>query len=363
MSVDFLKLSVTGVQGLSPYQAGKPIDELERELGIKGIVKLASNENPLGPSPKVLEAISAELSEITRYPDSNGYHLKKAISENLKVPAANITLGNGSNDILDLIGRAFLDQSVEAVYSQYSFVVYPMVTKACCAKGVEVKANNFGHDLGEMANAITEKTRVVFLANPNNPTGTWFNQHDLTDFLNSVPQKVIVVLDEAYFEYVDTKEYPDGVSLLKKYPNLIVTRTFSKAYGLAAMRIGYSVSSPELADILNRIRQPFNSSSLAQIAAITALSDSQYLQKSRKMNQEGMNLLEEGFLKLSLSYIPSKGNFISVDVQKDALKVYQDLLLEGVIVRPVPMPGFLRVSIGLPEENKKLLRALEKVLG
>ncbi|HCE6865900.1 TPA: histidinol-phosphate transaminase [Pseudomonas aeruginosa] len=364
---DFLALAQPGVQKLSPYVPGKPVDELARELGIDpaAIIKLASNENPLGASPKALEAIRAELAELTRYPDGNGFELKRKLAERCAVDAAQVTLGNGSNDILDLVARAYLAPGLNAVFSEHAFAVYPIATQAVGAEGRAVKARAWGHDLEAMLAAIDGQTRVVFVANPNNPTGTWFGADALERFLAQVPAEVLVVLDEAYIEYAEGDELPDGLDYLARHPNLLVSRTFSKAYGLASLRVGYALSSKAVADVLNRVRQPFNVNSLALAAACAALDDHDYLAQSRRLNDSGMAQLEDGFHALGLSWIPSKGNFIAVDLARDAGPVYQALLREGVIVRPVAgygMPTFLRVSIGLPEENDRFLQALGKVL-
>lgn len=367
MSCDFLALAQPGVQKLSPYVPGKPVDELARELDLdpSGIVKLASNENPLGPSPKALEAIRAELAELTRYPDGNGFELKRRLAERCGVTPAQVTLGNGSNDILDLVARAYLAPGLNAVFSEYAFAVYPIATQAVGAVGKVVPARDFGHDLPAMLAAIDANTRVAFIANPNNPTGTWFGPAALESFLAQVPENVLVVLDEAYIEYAEGDELPDGLDYLARYPNLLVSRTFSKAYGLASLRVGYGLSSAQVADVLNRVRQPFNVNSLALAAACAALDDADYLAESRRINDAGMFQLEEGFRALGLTWIPSKGNFIAVDFGRDAAPINAALLREGVILRPVGgygMPTFLRVSIGLPAENARCLEALAKVL-
>ena len=367
MSCDFLALAVPGVQKLSPYVPGKPVDELARELNLDpaGIVKLASNENPLGPSPKALEAIRAELAELTRDPDGNGFELKQKLAARCGVSPAQVTLGNGSNDILDLVARAWLAPGLNAVFSQYAFAVYPIATQAVGAQGKVVPAKAHGHDLEAMLAAIDANTRVVFVANPNNPTGTWFGPDALESFLARVPQSVLVVLDEAYIEYAEGDELPDGLDYLARYPNLLVSRTFSKAYGLASLRVGYALSSPQVADVLNRVRAPFNVNSLALAAACAALDDADYLAASRRTNDAGMAQLEAGFRRLGLSWIPSKGNFIAVDFGRDAAPINQALLQAGVIVRPVAgygMPTFLRVSIGTEQENARFLEALEQIL-
>jgi histidinol-phosphate aminotransferase len=364
---DFLALAQPGVQQLSPYVPGKPVDELARELDLDpaSIVKLASNENPLGPSPKALEAIRGELAELTRYPDGNGFELKSRLASRCGVQITQVTLGNGSNDILDLVARAYLAPGLNAVFSQYAFAVYPIATQAVGAQGKAVPAQAYGHDLEAMLVAIDENTRVVFIANPNNPTGTWFGPDALERFLARVPSNVLVVLDEAYIEYAEGDELPDGLTYLARYDNLLVSRTFSKAYGLAALRVGYAICSAQIADVLNRVRQPFNVNSLALAAACAALDDAEYLVQSRQVNDAGMAQLEAGLRELGLSWIASKGNFIAVDFGRDTAAINQALLHEGVIVRPVAgygMPNFLRVSIGLPAENARFLAALGKVL-
>ena len=365
---DFLALAQPGVQQLSPYVPGKPVDELARELDLDpaSIVKLASNENPLGPSAKVLEAIRNELAELTRYPDGNGFELKSRLAQRCAVQINQVTLGNGSNDILDLVARAYLAPGLNAVFSQYAFAVYPIATQAVGAEGRVVPAKDHGHDLEAMLAAIDGNTRVVFIANPNNPTGTWFGPDALERFLARVPANVLVVLDEAYIEYAEGDELPDGIQYLSRYENLLVSRTFSKAYGLASLRVGYALSSAQIADVLNRVRQPFNVNSLALAAACAALDDVDYLVQSRQLNDAGMAQLEAGLRDLGLGWIASKGNFIAVDFGRDTAAINQALLRAGVIVRPVAgygMPNFLRVSIGLPAENARFLEALAEVLG
>ena len=368
MSCDFLSLALPGVQKLSPYVPGKPVEELAREFGLNpaDIVKLASNENPLGPAPSVLKAVQQALPELTRYPDGNGFTLKQALSERFGFDLSMITLGNGSNDVLELIGRAFAMPGVDVMFSQHAFAVYPIVTQAVGANPIQVPARNWGHDLPAMAAAVTPATRLVFIANPNNPTGTWFERAEFEAFMASVPENVLVVLDEAYTEYVEAGEALNGFDYIERYPNLIVCRTLSKAYGLAALRVGYCISHPQVADVLNRVRQPFNVNSLALAAAVAALADDNYLTESRQLNREGMQQLEQGLRALGLQWIPSRGNFVAVDLGRDAAPIYQGLLRAGVIVRPVggyEMPNHLRVSIGLPGENQRFLEALAQVLG
>ncbi|WP_020160700.1 histidinol-phosphate transaminase [Methylobacter marinus] len=358
-------LAVPGVQQLVPYVPGKPIEELERELGLTRIIKLASNENPLGPGKKALVAIQATLSQLALYPDGNGFNLKQALARKYGVETGQITLGNGSNEILELVARAFLTTEHEVVFSQHAFAVYPIVTQAVGAKAVVVPAVNYGHDLDAMLQAVNEKTRLVFVANPNNPTGTWVDQSSLECFIKALPETCLCVLDEAYYEFVDSTDPVDSIGWLKKYPNLLITRTFSKAYGLAGLRVGYGLSSPELADILNRVRQPFNNNMLALAAAEAALSDAEHLERTITGNARGMQQLTDGFRKLGLEWIPSHGNFVSVDLKQPGLPVYEALLRKGVIVRPVAnyeMPSHLRVSIGTEEENRIFLNALSDIL-
>lgn len=367
MTIDFSKLAVSGVQQLSPYQPGKPIDELAREFGLNpaDIIKLASNENPLGPSKKALAAIEGELADLTRYPDGNGFELKTALSEKLGVSTKQITLGNGSSDILEFIVKCFVAAGDDVVVSQHAFAIYGLVTRMQGGNVIQVPAKNWGHDLEAMAQAITEKTKIVFVTNPNNPTGTWSTKAQLTEFLNTVPPHVIVLLDEAYFEYVDKADYPNGVELLSGYPNLVVARTFSKAYGLASLRVGYGVSSEELADLMNRVRPPFNVDSLALAAAAACVKDEAYVRQSKELNDQGMLQLQSGFDQLNVGWIPSVGNFICFEVPGRAMEIYQGLLSKGVIVRPVAnyeMPDHLRVSIGTQQENQRFLLELKGLL-
>jgi len=368
----FQKLAVPGVQQLNPYQPGKPVEELERELGITNAIKLASNENPLGPSLKAVAAAQAILKEVNLYPDGAGHKLTIALAKKYNVNPACITLGNGSNEILELIGRAFLAPCYSAVYSEYSFAVYPLVVQAIGAEAKVAKALSadhedmpYGHDLAAFNECIDQSTRVVFIANPNNPTGTWFGLDELNNFLENIADDVIVVLDEAYFEYMPDKFKPDTNDLLNKFSNLVITRTFSKIYGLAGLRIGYSISHPNISDILNRVRQPFNTNMIAQAAALAALQDEDHIISSVKLNNSGLTQLVAGFNKLNLKHIPTIANFISVDIKTDAAPVYEALLKEGVIVRPVAnynMPEYLRITVGTEEQNKRVLQALEKVL-
>jgi len=361
---DYIELAAPGIRALQPYQPGKPIEELERELGITDIIKLASNENPLGASPRAVQALKGALGELHRYPDGGAFELKRALAAKLGVGTDAITVGNGSNDVLELVARAYVQPGAEVVFSQHAFAVYPLVTQAVGGRPVVVPAAGYGHDLQAMQAAITPRTRLVFIANPNNPTGTWSRREDVHRFLRGVPPEVIVVLDEAYFEFVREPEYPDGVRWLRDFPNLVVTRTFSKIYGLAALRVGYGVSHPQIAEVLNRVRQPFNVNSLAMTAAVAALQDEEHVRASAELNRRGMRQLESAFRAAGLDFVPSVANFISVEVG-DAARVYEALLRAGVIVRPIAgygMPRHLRVTIGLQAENERFLGALAAAL-
>jgi len=358
-------LAVAGVQQLIPYKAGKPIEELERELGLSQVIKLASNENPLGPGKKALAAIQAALPALALYPDGSGFVLKQTLAEKYAVDVSQITLGNGSNEILELVARAFLTPEHEVVFSQHAFAVYPIVTQAVGATAVVVPALNYGHDLDAMLLAVTEKTRLVFIANPNNPTGTLLSQTSLERFISALPDTCVCVLDEAYFEFVSSIESINSIEWLKKYPNLLITRTFSKAYGLAGLRMGYGLSSPQLADILNRVRQPFNNNTLALVAAEAALTDDEHLQQTITVNALGMQQLTDGFKTLGLEWIPSAANFVSVDLKQAGQPIYEALLRKGVIVRPIvnyDLPNHLRISIGTEAENQLFLEALTDIL-
>lgn len=365
MPLDLRELAVAGVRGITPYAPGKPIAELEREYGVHNAIKLASNENPSGPSFKALAALASCLPDLARYPDGGGFELKQALCDRLGVAAAQLTLGNGSSDILEFAARAFVNPGDEVIFSAHAFAVYPIVTQAVGGRAVITPAREWGNDLDAMLRAVGERTRLVFIANPNNPTGTWLNRQTLRDFLDALPSRVMVVLDEAYFEYVDAPDYANGIELLALYPNLIVTRTFSKVYGLAGLRVGYGISGEAAADVLNRVRPPFNVNSLALSAAAAALDDVEHLQRARTINTRGMQQLVEGFQALQLEYIASVGNFICVKVGQGGA-VYEKLLHEGVIVRPVgnyDMPEYLRITVGLEQENQRFLAALQKVLG
>ncbi|MEY3997056.1 MAG: hypothetical protein RL344_1399 [Pseudomonadota bacterium] len=360
------------IQAIAPYVGGKPIEELAREMGIpvEKIVKLASNENPLGIPVSAKLAMQAVIDDLGRYPDGNAFELKKIISQRLNTPTNWITLGNGSNDILELITRAYLKPTQSAVFSQYSFVVYGLVTQAVGADSIVVPAmtsgtHELGHDLPAMLAAITTDTQIIFIANPNNPTGTFLTAQQISDFLAQVPSHIVVVLDEAYNEYLDDNLRFDATQWVKQYPNLVVSRTLSKAYGLAGIRVGYAIAQAAITDVLNRIRQPFNVNSLAQAAAIAAIQDDDFLQRSQLINSVGYTQLTQACERLNLKYIPSKANFILIHLGEHAQTVNQSLLKQGIIVRPVAsygLPNYLRVSIGLDCENAAFITALETCL-
>ncbi len=363
--MNYCDLAPSYIRSIAPYQPGKPISELERELGITGIVKLASNENPLGASAAAVAAMHEAIKTIALYPDGNGFELKDALVKRYGVAHANITLGNGSNDLLELAARAFLAPGDKVVYSAHAFAVYALATQAVGATGISVPAIEYGHDLDGMLQAAkANQAKIVFIANPNNPTGTYLSVAQLEGFLDALPADILVVLDEAYNEYLPEDKRYDSVSWLQRYPNLIVTRTFSKAYGLAGLRVGYALAHEQVTDMINRVRQPFNVNSVAQAAAVAALRDVSFVKRTFELNQRGMQQINEGLVRLGLRYIPSYGNFVAFHVG-DAKGAYRRLLELGVIVRPIEnydMPGWLRVSIGLESENAKFLSVLEKFL-
>lgn len=366
VAADACDLAPGYIRAIAPYQPGKPIAELARELNLDPdrIIKLASNENPLGVSPLAMQAMQQALAGIALYPDGNGFDLKQAIVRRFGVAMPQIALGNGSNDVLDMAARAFLAPGVEAIYAQHAFAIYAIETQTIGATGVEVPAKDFGHDLDAMLAAVTAQTRMVFIANPNNPTGTLLRANALLGFLRALPSHVIVVLDEAYNEYLPEDLKSDSIGWLGQFPNLVVTRTFSKAYGLAGLRVGYALGHERVIDLMNRVRQPFNVNSISLAAAAAALFDHEFVCRSSELNAAGMRQLVRGLETLGLSYIPSFGNFVSFKVG-DAAKVFQQLLKRGVIVRPIAgygMPGYLRVSTGLESEIARFLEALKAAL-
>lgn len=365
MKSNYIELASSGARNLKPYEPGKSTEDLERELGICNAVKLASNENPLGPSQKSIAACQSALASVHLYPDNDSHALKDLLSDKLGVEKQSLVVGNGSTQLIDLIANAYLGDGEEAIYSEYGFIYYAIAVASNNAKAKVTKAKNWGHDLTEMANAITESTKVVFIANPNNPTGTWLSHEEILGFMQKVPSRAIVVLDEAYIEYQVKDNLPNAVELHKQFPNLIVTRTFSKAYGLSGLRIGYAITSNEIADVLNRLRAPFSVNSLSELAAVAVLQDKDYLAQSRLVNQLGLAQLEAGLKLLDIEYIPSAGNFITIKCSHKALRTNLELMKKGLIVRPLTpynMPDHLRITVGLEAQNKTLLQALERLL-
>jgi histidinol-phosphate aminotransferase len=349
------------IAGITPYSPGKPIEELERELGITNSIKLASNENPRGPSPKALAVLSDATKTLHRYPDGGGHYLRQALAERWKVSSDQIILGNGSDEIITMLTKAFLTPGDEAVMAEPSFIVYKIDVTAEHAKPVTVPLKEFRHDLPAMAKAVTARTRLVFVCNPNNPTGTYVTAVEVAAFLQAIPPDVIVVFDEAYYEYVTAADCPDTLAILKGGRNVVLLRTFSKIYGLAGLRIGYGLTTPEIVQHLNRIRPPFNTNSLAQKAALAALSDEEHVRESRRLNREGMDTLTERLKALGLSVVPSQANFLYFDVKQDGKAMFEALLRRGVIVRHLG-GAFLRVTVGLPQENERFITALQAVL-
>ena len=362
--MSLVEQALSYVRAISPYQPGKPITELAREMGIPAdkILKLASNENPLGMSPKAKKAVTAAINGIERYPDQ--FELIKAVAERCGVAQSQIVLGNGSNDVLDLIARVFLAPGRSAVFAQHAFAVYPLATLSTGAELIATPAKHYGHDLDAMRTAIRPDTRIVWIANPNNPTGNFLPYPEVRAFLEAVPREVVVVLDEAYNEYLPPAERVDTAAWIADFPNLVVTRTFSKIFGLAGLRVGYALASAEIADLMNRVRQPFNVNNLAIAAAIAALDDHLFVAESYELNRRGMEQLVAGLKRLGLEHIPSHGNFVTFRAG-DGAAVNQKLLKQGVIVRPIGgygLPEWLRVTIGTEPENARFLEALEKAL-
>ncbi|MFP4146662.1 MAG: histidinol-phosphate transaminase [Halorhodospira sp.] len=369
---DFTQLAHPGVRGLAPYEPGKPIESLRREYGVTEVIKLASNENPLGASPQAVEAAAAAMHSSHRYPDGNGFELRAAIAERHGVDPERVTLGNGSNDVLVLLAQAFLGPGRRAVFSAHAFAVYPIVTQAAGAEAHVVpalpldSAQPRGHDLVAMAEAVDESVSVVFIANPNNPTGTWLDGTALRSFLDQIPVQTLVVVDEAYFEYAATEvDDLDASRWLEAYPNLVVTRSFSKIHGLAGLRVGYAISHPAVAELMNRVRQPFNCSQPAQAAALAALLDPDHVERSVALNREQRERLRHGLEALGFIPLPSACNFLTFDAGSRAPAIYEGLLRSGIIVRPVDayqLPNHLRVTVGTPEENRAFLAGLEAQL-
>lgn len=365
MENDLAQLAHRYIREITPYQPGKPIEELERELGIGSAIKLASNEHPFGPSKNALIAAEEAIHKSHIYPDGSCYALKETLAAFLQVTPSQLTIGNGSENILEIITKAYLNEGFSAVLSQYAFLTIKLLVKTSGATLIEAPASEFKHDVRKMVAAINATTRILFVVNPNNPTGTYLAKEELTFLLENTPSHILVVLDEAYFEYMPAKEDPNSIDLLKRYPNLIITRTFSKAYGLAALRVGYSISSPEIADILNRARLPFNVNSIAATAAIAALSDRNYIKETILFNEASKHFLAEELTKMGINFIPSAGNFLTIKVSA-ANEVYQKLLYQGVIVRPLNaynMPNYIRVTMSTLDHMQQFLTAFKKIEG
>jgi histidinol-phosphate aminotransferase len=349
------------VLGVQPYVPGKPVEELERELGIPNSVKLASNENPIGPSPKAVDALKKGIADLNRYPDGSGYYLKKALSKALSVSEEELILGNGSNELLNIAARTFLRDGDEAVMAVPSFVVYSMAVQSVGAKPVQIPLKNHVHDLAAMADAITDNTRMIFISNPNNPTGTINRKDEFDRMMERVSEDILVIVDEAYYEYVSDPHYADSMKYLRTEKNILILRTFSKIYGLAGLRLGYGIAKKEILFEMNRLREPFNTNSLAQKAAIGALEDGEHVAASRAANEAGKRYLYDELGSMGIEYVPTETNFIYIPVE-DSMKLYDGLLRRGVIIRPMG-PKAIRVTIGLPEENRRFVEGLKEVSG
>jgi histidinol-phosphate aminotransferase len=365
MSAPWESLANDHILGIAPYEPGKPIEELERELGLANVIKLASNENPLAPSDRVLAAVTNALAHLNRYPDGSGYYLREALARRHGVTSDHIILGNGSNDLIELVARSFLRSGEEAVIPHPSFVVYPMIVQAVGGIRVVVTLKDYRLDLEAMARAMTPTTKLVFIANPNNPTATIVTTDEVEAFMGRVPDKAIVVFDEAYIEFAQGPDFPDSLAYVRQGRKVVALRTFSKAASLAGLRVGYAIADPDCVALLNRIRQPFNVNSLAQVAALAALQDDSHTLECLRMIEAGRHFLYDEFSGMGLKYVPSRANFILLDVGRSASDVFNWLLKEGVIVRPMTsfgMESCLRVTVGTPEENRRFAKALKKVL-
>jgi len=352
------------IDEIHPYEPGKPIDDVKRELGLRSVVKMASNENPLGSPKTVIRAIQKHAKEMALYPDGGQYKLKEALSGYLGVSSKEIILGNGSNEIIEFIVRGFVSEGDRVITSETSFLIYKLLSQVVGAEFVEVPTENLKYDLGAIAREITDTTKVIFIANPNNPTGTYVNRAEVLEFLDQVPQDVLVCFDEAYLDFVDTKDFPSTLDYLKR-GNVIILRTFSKSHGLAGLRLGYGVATEKIISYLNKVRQPFNVNSLAQVAGVAALGDKAYLEKSRQLVLDGRRFFYQEFEKMGLEYCPSQANFVLVNVKKDSVKIFEKLLKKGIIIRSMAsydLPQWIRVTVGYPKDNKRLIRELKKAL-
>lgn len=351
---------------VKPYVPGKPIEETRRQLGLKTVVKLASNENPFGPSPKAVKAMKKSLSGVNRYPDAQGYYLKKRLARHFGLTAENFVLGNGSDEIIDVLIKTFVEPDENIVTSDTTFLEYEIIAAVNNRKVKKAPLRYFKYDLGAILKLVDKKTKLVFIANPNNPTGTYITKYEVADFLKALPKQVIVVFDEAYDTFIDVDDYPDSLSYLRRKKKVIILRTFSKAYGLAGLRLGYAIADPELVSYMERVRQPFNVNILAQAAGLAAIDDQDFLKKTRRLTLEGKDFIYRELSKMGLGYVPSVANFILIDVQKDSLELFKSMLKFGVIVREMSQYGlknFIRLSIGSQKENRRSICVLRKVLG
>ena len=358
------KLVRKNITEVKPYIAGKPIEETKRQLGLKEVIKLASNENPLGPSPKAVQAIRKSLSEINRYPDSQGFYLKRKLARYSNVEPANLVLGNGSDELIDVVIKTFVEEDENIITADITFLEYEIIAQANARRIIKVPLRYFKYDLESIKKKIDKKTKLIFIANPNNPTGTYVTKYEIEDFMRDLPDNVLLVMDEAYDTFIDVDDFPNSLKYIKN-KNVIVLKTFSKAYGLAGLRIGYAIARPEFTSYLERVRQPFNTNLLAQAAAIAALDDKKFLRKTKKIILQGKGYLYDSLRKLGIAYVPSVANFILIDVGRDGLDVFKDMLKYGVIVRDMKQYGlknFIRVTIGTKKENERFVRVLKKVL-
>lgn len=352
------------VLDITPYQAGKPIEETKRQLGLREVIKLASNENPLGSSPKAIAAIKKNLSLLNRYPDSQGFYLKRKIAKYHNILPANIILGNGSDELIDIIIKTFVEDDENIITADNTFLEYKIISQVNNRKIITVALRYFKYDLGSTRKKIDKKTKLIFIANPNNPTGTYVTRHEVESFINGLPENVILVLDEAYDKFIDVNDFPSSLNYFRN-KNVIVLKTFSKAYGLAGLRIGYAIARQELIFYMESVRQPFNVNTLAQAGAMAALEDKKFLRRTRKVVLEGKNYLYDNFNKLGIAYVPSVANFILFDAGKDSVVVFKEMLKHGVIVRDMKQYGlknFIRVTIGTKKENERFIKVLKKIL-
>ncbi|HEA46803.1 MAG TPA: histidinol-phosphate transaminase [bacterium] len=366
------RLARKSILEIKPYKPGKPIEEVKRELGLREIIKLASNENTLGPSSRTIKALRDYLPKIYLYPEDSCFYLKKELAKRLKVKMENLIMGNGSDEIMELIPKTFLNPGEEVIYGHPSFLIYEIVTKIMGGKPVPISLKDYTYDLKGIVMAITRKTKIIFVCNPNNPTGTMVSEEEIRAFLKRVPERIIVVLDEAYKDYVERRDFPNSIGLLKEYKNIIILRTFAKIYGLAGLRIGYGIAREEVIDLLSKVRLPFNVNSLAQAAALASLKDKEQVKKTRRMNREGKRFLYAAFESLGLEYIPTQTNFILINLspacsgtRRSGEKICRELLIKGIIIREMSAWGlnnYIRVTIGREEENKKFIQALRKAL-